>query len=166
MHMKRGGCWIFLSHASHDIEKVRMIRNEFEKYSHNPLAFHLKCLNADTPEGKRELDNLIKREIDNREWFVFCESPAASASEYVQMEKTYILKKGKQKVWSIDMSLSVPEIMHKVKEICTLIKVYISFTKYDGSEIYNLLANALVQRILMFGIVNVIRLQAIGHSKR
>lgn len=144
--MKRGGCWIFLSHSSHDIEKVRIIRNEFEKYSHNPLAFHLRCLNADTPEAKLELDNLIKREIDSREWFVFCESPAASESEYVQMEKTYIIQNGKQKVWSIDMSLSIDEILNKVKEICTLIKVYISYARYDGSEIYNLLANALIQK--------------------
>lgn len=144
--MKKGGCWIFLSHSSQDIEKVRIIRNEFEKYSHNPLAFHLKCLNADTPEGKLELDTLIKREIDSREWFVFCESPAASQSEYVKMEKQYIIQTGKQKVWSIDMSLSIDKILAKVKEICTLIKVYISYTRRDGLDIYNLLANALIEK--------------------
>ena len=96
--MKKGGCWIFLSHSSKDIDKVRIIRNEFEKYSHNPLAFHLRCLNADTPEGKLELDNLIKREIDSREWFVFCESDAARKSQYVNMEKEYIIKSGKKKI--------------------------------------------------------------------
>lgn len=144
--MKKGGCWIFLSHSSHDIEKVRIIRNEFEKHTHNPLAFHLRCLNAETPEGKQELDSLIKREIDCREWFVFCESPAASMSDYVQMEKAYIIKQKKQKVWSIDMALSVEEILHKVEEICTLIKVFISYTRYDGLEIYNLLAEALIQK--------------------
>ena len=40
--MLNGGCWIFLSHSSRDIEKVRIVRNEFEKLGHNPLAFHLK----------------------------------------------------------------------------------------------------------------------------
>ncbi|MBR5859331.1 MAG: toll/interleukin-1 receptor domain-containing protein [Clostridia bacterium] len=144
--MKKGGCWIFLSHSSQDIVKVRIIRNEFEKYSHNPLAFHLRCLNADTPKGKQELDNLIKREIDSREWFVFCESPAASQSDYVQMEKQYIIQKGKQKVWSIDMSLSIDEILAKVKEICTLIKVYISYAKCDSLNVYNFLANALIKK--------------------
>jgi len=144
--MKKGGCWIFLSHSSQDIDKVRIIRNEFEKYLHNPLAFHLKCLNADTPEGKHELDTLIKREIDSREWFVFCESPAASRSEYVQMEKDYILKQGKKKVWSINMSLSVDAILTKVKEICTLIKVYISYTRRDGYEVYKQLSNALIEK--------------------
>lgn len=69
--MREGGCWIFLSHSSKDIDKVRLIRNEFEKMEHNPLAFHLRCLSADTEEGRKELDSLIKREIDAREWFVF-----------------------------------------------------------------------------------------------
>lgn len=144
--MKKGGCWIFLSHSSQDIDKVRIIRNEFEKHLHNPLAFHLKCLNADTPEGKHELDTLIKREIDSREWFVFCESPSASRSEYVQMEKDYILKQGKQNVWSINMSLSVDAILEKIKEICTLIKVYILCAHSDGHEVYKQLSNALIEK--------------------
>ncbi|MBQ4066263.1 MAG: toll/interleukin-1 receptor domain-containing protein [Clostridia bacterium] len=135
-----------MSHSSRDIEKVRIIRNEFEKYSHNPLAFHLRCLNSDTPEGELELDTLIKREIDSREWFVFCESPAAAGSKYVQMEKRYIIQKGKPNVWSIDMSLSIDEIRAKVKEICTLIKVYISYAVSDGRDIYSLLANALIKK--------------------
>ena len=88
--MKKGGCWIFLSHSSEDIEKVRIIRNEFELYTHNPLAFHLRCLSDETPEKKRELDELIRREIDCREWFVFCESAASARSDYVKMEKDYI----------------------------------------------------------------------------
>ena len=60
--MKMGGCWIFLSHSGEDIEKVRIIRNEFERYTHNPLAFHLRCLSDETPEKKKELEknkNLI-----------------------------------------------------------------------------------------------------------
>ncbi len=59
--MLRGGCWIFLSHSSHDIEKVHLVRNEFERLGHNPLAFHLKCLSTDTEEGQHELDSLITR---------------------------------------------------------------------------------------------------------
>ena len=57
------GCWIFISHSSADIKKIRIIRNEFEKYGQNPLAFHLKCLSTDTDAGCIELENLIKREI-------------------------------------------------------------------------------------------------------
>lgn len=33
--MLNGGCWIFLSHASKDIDLVRRVRNEFERYGQN-----------------------------------------------------------------------------------------------------------------------------------
>ena len=127
VNVKNGGCWIFLSHSSHDIEKVRMIRNEFEKYGQNPLAFHLKCLTTDTESGKQELDNLIKREIDAREWFVFCDSDSARLSEYVQMEMNYIINNNKKNIWSIDMSKPISEIRKTVEDICTKMKVFISF---------------------------------------
>lgn len=143
--MKKGGCWIFLSHSSHDIANVRFIRNEFERYSHNPLAFHLRCLNDETPEGKAELNGLIKREIDCREWFVFCESPDAANSPYVQMEKEYILEQGKQKVWSIDMGLTHDELREKVKEICSLIKVFISYA-YSDRAAFSVLEELLIEK--------------------
>ena len=134
--MKKGGCWIFLSHSSQDIEKVRFVRNEFERHQHNPLAFHLRCLNDDTPEAKAELIRLIEREIDSREWFVYCESPDAAKSKYVADERSYIKTQGKQYVWSINMSLSEDQISARVKEICTYIKVFISFAQRDGAHIY------------------------------
>ncbi len=129
------GSWIFLSHSSADIEKVRAIRNEFEKMRQNPLAFHLKCLKTDTVEEREELESLIKREIDSRDWFVFCESDAARKSPYVNMEKEYIIKSGKKKIWSIDMSLPIEEILLKVREICTQLKIYISYRKKNRSLI-------------------------------
>lgn len=131
VNVKKDGCWIFLSHSSSDIEKVRLIRNEFEKYGQNPLAFHLKCLTTDTESGKQELDNLIKREIDAREWFVFCDSDSARLSEYVQMEMNYIIGKSKKKIWSIDMSRPIGEIRKAVEDICTRMKVFISFRGCD-----------------------------------
>lgn len=131
MTMKKDGCWIFLSHSSADIKKVRQIRNEFEKCGHNPLAFHLKCLHDDTEEGKKELSDLIIREIDSREWFVFCESPEASRSEYVQMEKNHILKTGKVNIWSVDMSKPIDEILALVRDICRQIKVFVSCAYRD-----------------------------------
>ncbi len=129
--MYRGGCWIFLSHSSHDIEKVRLVRNEFERLGHNPLAFHLKCLSVDTEERKRELDNLIKREIDARDWFVFCNSPDAENSPYVRDEHAYIVNSGKEKVWSIDMTQDIDSILKKVKQICENIEVYVSYSHRD-----------------------------------
>ena len=126
--MKNGGCWIFLSHSSKDILKVRQIRNEFERLGHNPLAFYLRCLNSDTEQGKQELDSLIKREIDHREWFVFCDSKNAEQSKYVQMEKDYIYSANKQYIWHVDLSKPISEIIHEIQKICLRIKVFVSFT--------------------------------------
>ena len=143
--MLKGGCWIFLSHSSHDIEKVRIVRNEFERLGHDPLAFHLKCLSTDTEEGRRELDSLIKREIDAREWFVFCESPEAVQSKYVQDEHTYIINLSKDKVWTIDMTADIDSILDKVRKICLDIEVVI-FYAYRDRNIIRPLINAIVDK--------------------
>ena len=143
--MENGGCWIFLSHSSNDIQKVRIVRNEFELWGHNPLAFHLKCLNDNTPEGKREIDELIRREIDAREWFVFCDSPAAAASPYVSDEHNYILSAGKEKVWTIDMTENVQSIKYKIQKICSAIEVFVSYAHRD-SAVAHLLMNCLAEK--------------------
>lgn len=143
--MLNGGCWIFLSHSSHDIEKVRIVRNEFERLGHNPLAFHLKCLSTDTEEGRHELDSLIKREIDAREWFVFCESPEAAQSQYVREEHAYIINSGKEKVWTIDMTTDIDSILDKVRKICADIEVFVSYVHHDRDKIQPLI-EALVRK--------------------
>ncbi len=131
--MKNGGCWIFLSHSSKDILKVRQIRNEFERLGHNPLAFYLRCLNSKTEQGKQELDNLIKREIDHREWFVFCDSKHAEQSEYVQLEKDYIYSANKQYIWHIDLAKPMEEVLKTVQDICLRIKVFVSYNNKNKS---------------------------------
>lgn len=138
------GSWIFLSHSSADIEKVRMIRNAFERQKQNPLAFHLKCLRTDTKKGCRELEGLIQREIDARDWFVFCESEDARKSSYVNMEKDYVIKCGKKKIYTIDMSLPMEEILEKVEEICADVRIFISYPKRTLA-IVRILAQQLMQ---------------------
>ena len=143
--MLNKGSWIFLSHSSHDIEKVRIMRNEFERLGHNPLAFHLKCLTDKTEDGKKELFDLIKREIEAREWFVFCESPEAKKSPNVALEHSYILNSGKDKIWSIDMTQDINSILYNVKKICTSIEVFISYSHKDH-ELIKPLINTLVEK--------------------
>lgn len=128
---KKNSCWIFLSHSSSDIEKIRMIRNEFEACGHNPLAFHLKCLNDSTPGGKQELWDLIFREIDSRDWFVFCESKASLESPNVAKERAHIIDVGKKFVWSIDLSMTDDQIKKAVHKVCSDIRVFISGTRKD-----------------------------------
>lgn len=133
--MKKGGCWIFLSHSSKDIKIVRQIRNEFERHGHNPLAFHLLCLTTDTEEGRAELDLLIKREIDAREWFVFCASEYSNLSEYVKMERDYIIGKGNKKIWTLDLSKPFDRIMDDIRSICTQIKIFVSYARQSSREV-------------------------------
>ena len=66
---KGEGGYMFISHSHLDIEKVRKIRNALEEAGFDPLCFYLKCL---TDED--EVEGLIKREIDAREWFVYIDS--------------------------------------------------------------------------------------------
>lgn len=128
---KENGSWIFLSHSSADIATIRKIRNQFEANGKNPLAFHLKCLQTDTEAGCRELEDLIKREIDARDWFVFCESEAANNSQYVQMEKDYVIQAGKKKIWTLDLSLSTDEQLKMVDRICSQVNIFLSYRKKD-----------------------------------
>ena len=97
--MEHGGCYIFLSHASANINIVRRIRNEFESLGQNPIAFHLRCLDENYKGRDEELWNLIYREIDAREWIVYCQSPEAKESDNVQKEYAYIKQAGKDKIW-------------------------------------------------------------------
>lgn len=125
------GSWIFISHSSKDIDKIRLIRNEFEKWGQNPLAFHLKCLNTDTEENEKYLFDLIKKEIEARNWFVYCASEAANNSKYVQLEREYVKEVGKLQIWSLDLNKPINELMDEIKKICTRLQVFVSYAKKD-----------------------------------
>ena len=75
----RDGGYVFISHSHKDIAEVRKLRNRLEENGFEPLCFYLKCLT-----DKDEVDGLIKREIDAREWFVYVDSPNARDSEWVR----------------------------------------------------------------------------------
>ena len=57
-----------------------------------PLCFYLKCL-----ENDNEIADLIKREIDAREWFIFIDSENSRNSKWVTLEREYITKTNTQK---------------------------------------------------------------------
>lgn len=143
--MLHGGCWIFLSHASKDIDLVRRVRNEFEKYGQNPLAFHLRCLDEEYPQKEEELWNLIYREIDAREWFVYCKSPVSENSDNVLRERQYIEQSGKNKIWMIDMTEEWDVIASKIHKICADLEVFISYT-YCDRHIANVLRDVLIEK--------------------
>lgn len=78
--------YFFISHSHLDIEKVRIIRNIIEEtFFYEPILFFLKCLS-----DEEEIQSLIRREIYERIWFVYCKSKNAENSRYVREERAYI----------------------------------------------------------------------------
>jgi hypothetical protein len=61
--------WVFLSHSNKDYDRVKEVRNMLESMSFRPIMFYLLCLSDND-----EVDNLIKREIDARTRFIYCDS--------------------------------------------------------------------------------------------
>lgn len=122
---KSKGGYIFLSHSHDDIEKVRQIRNSLEKSGFEPLCFYLKCLDDDS-----EIEDLIKREIDAREWFVFVNSENSRKSRWVTLEREYITKTDSKKIITIDLDnkQSIAEAIHKISHN---LRVFISYSTKD-----------------------------------
>src|SRR5580700_1509292 len=78
----RTPAWVFVSHASADLVKVRKIRNFMEDRGGSPILFYLRALIR--PE---QFWPLIEQEIAARNFFLFCDSEAARASEWVGRER-------------------------------------------------------------------------------
>lgn len=95
---KSGGGYIFLSHSHDDIVDVRKIRNALEASGFEPLCFYLKCLT-----DAEEIEDLIKREIDAREWFIFVDSENSRKSKWVTMEREYITRTNEKKIIHMDL---------------------------------------------------------------
>lgn len=74
--------WVFVSHASSDLQRVREVRNYLEEQGASPLLFHLRAL-----EGPEEFWPLIEREIGARNFFLYCQSVNADNSTWVQRER-------------------------------------------------------------------------------
>lgn len=90
--------WIFVSHSTRDLEQVRRVRNAIEEAGGQPLLFFLKCLS-----DHDELDDLLKREIEARTFFLLCNSGNARASRWVCDEIAYVESLEGKKAEVIDL---------------------------------------------------------------
>lgn len=122
---KENGGYIFLSHSHADIETVRKIRNRLEEEGLEPLCFFLKCLSDES-----EIEDLIKREIDAREWFVFADSENSRNSRWVTLEREYINRTNSKKILSIDLT-DEKSIEAVVQKIIHNLHVFISYQAKD-----------------------------------
>ncbi len=123
--MKKEGGWIFISHSHKDIEIARKIRNRFEELGFDPLLFFLKCLNEDS-----EIEHLIKREIDEREWFVYIDSENSRNSKWVASERAYIEKSGTKNILNIDIN---ENYIARAESIANRLSVYVAHSHFEKS---------------------------------
>lgn len=122
---KTEGGYIFISHSHNDIEKVRQIRNGLEENGFEPLCFYLKCL-----EDATEIEDLIKREIDAREWFVFVDSINSRKSDWVQLERNYINSTDSKKIINVNIH-SADAVKNVIAKILKNLRIYFSFSHKD-----------------------------------
>ena len=120
------GAWIFLSHSHRDLEEVRLVRNELEQKGHNPLMFFLKCLNDDS-----ELDDLIKREIEARTWFLLCDSPNARRSRWVQKEIEMIMSLEGKVYKTINLEDDFEEQLKEIQALEKRATIFFSYSFRD-----------------------------------
>ncbi len=121
--MEKKGGWIFVSHSHADIETVRKIRNRFEELGYEPLLFYLKCLS-----DHDEIADLIRREINEREWFVYVDSENARNSDWVKSEREYIAQCEGKKLMTIDIT---GDVIAQTESIARSLKVFISASARD-----------------------------------
>ncbi|MCB2231732.1 toll/interleukin-1 receptor domain-containing protein [bacterium] len=144
MNAKQGssktGAWIFVSHSHRDLGQVRQIRNELEKLGHNPLLFFLKCLSSDDAR----LPQLIRDEIEAREWFILCDSPNARRSGWVQQERKLIKAMTGKVIETIDLSKDPQTELHKLIRLSKRATVFLSYARQDR-EIAERIRRALLE---------------------
>lgn len=131
MNLFNGSCgeggYCFISHSHFDIDQVRKIRNELENNGFEPLCFYLKCLTDDD-----EIEGLIKREIDAREWFVYIDSQNARNSKWVQKERKYIDSLPNKKIMLINLE-DRKESVDIAKAIMNNMRVFLSYSSKETS---------------------------------
>jgi hypothetical protein len=124
---KSNGGYIFLSHSHKDFPKVRQIRNTLEKRGFEPLCFYLKCLDDDS-----EIEDLIKREIDAREWFIFLNSENARQSKWVTLEREYVNRTDTKKIITVDLD-DVAAVSQGIEKVVRNLRVFLSYSHKNES---------------------------------
>lgn len=131
---KSEGGYVFVSHAHKDIHEIRKIRNILEENGLEPICFYLRCLNDND-----EILDLIKREIDAREWFLLVDSKNARESNWVKTEVEYIKSKDSKKMISVSLD-NQEDIIPVLSRLSNSMRVFLSYShkdRYIAQAIYS-----------------------------
>ena len=123
--------WVFVSHSTRDIHKVRQVRNYLERRGAEPLLFFLRALTS-----KPELRELLRREIDERNIFLLCDSPSARRSRWVQEEVRHVRSRLVGKIYS-EINLEWPWERQKAEldRLTRRTTVYLSYARSDSKRV-------------------------------
>lgn len=137
---KENRAWVFVSHSTKDVEKVRAIRNALENSGAEPILFFLKCI-RDTDE----LDDLLKREIAARNFFLLCDSQHAKTSKWVQEEMAHVNSLEGKKIEIIDLDGDWRSQLAGIQKLVREARIFLSFhAGYDG-DLVNQVSERLTQ---------------------
>jgi hypothetical protein len=124
--------WIFVSHASDDLVQVRKVRNYLEEKGASPLLFHLLAL-----KDPEEFWPIIAKEIEARNFFLFCESDTARTREWVRREREAVEAVAKTKPVRIGtIEVDRPELdLGRLDALLATIRVFPSFSPNDVEHV-------------------------------
>jgi hypothetical protein len=129
--MKRASkAWIFVSHSTRDLEEVRQVRNAIEAAGGEPILFFLKCLS-----DNHEIDELIKREIQARNFFLLCDSSHAKSSKWVQDEIAHVNSLQNKQIEVIDLDADWHSQISGIQAIVRHATVFLSYAYRDEATI-------------------------------
>ncbi len=134
------GAWIFVSHSHRDLQAVRRVRDALESKGHQPLLFFLKCLDDDS-----EIDDLIRREIEARQFFLLCDSANARDSNWVQQEVRLIKELAGKVSLTVDLAGPWQDQLGAIDELSRRATVYLSYVRENG-RLVRRIAEALRER--------------------
>ena len=135
---EHGNNMIFISHSSKDLKKVRKIRNYLEENDYDPILLHLGCMDSDAYTDMNDselldtaLFRLIRQEIEARHLFLYCDSPAAQQSRFVQLERTLVDEQKEKAVLRIDLELDDDVICSKIRRFLTCNAIFLHYCSED-----------------------------------
>jgi hypothetical protein len=111
------------------------VRNAIETANGEPILFFLKCLS-----DHDEIDELVKREIQARNFFLLCDSSNAKLSKWVQDEIAHVKSLQTRKIEIIDLDADWQAQIVGIQSIVRQATVFLSYAHTDEAAIVPLRA--------------------------
>ncbi|MEZ5962010.1 MAG: toll/interleukin-1 receptor domain-containing protein [Hyphomonadaceae bacterium] len=132
MDKEKPEAWVFVSHASADLKAVRRVRNHLEEMGAAPLMFHLRSL-----QKPGQFWPIIKREIEHRNFFLYCESSSAERSDWVRRERDAVERvRDRRRIRVGHVNVEAAELdLRALDEFMRQVRVFPSYQGRDAERV-------------------------------